>query len=123
MADDPTEWPIEILSPEEWRGWRDGVRGLPAQLAKMRDRGRVPMMFGQYQPSGRRYFQWICPGCGCGHMGDIGETPVSGWDSPQWTVSGLPDAVTLSPSLGCGNWRRGECIGHWWARDGKLVLA
>lgn len=115
-------WRIEVLDKATWHDWREGVRGRDKQLAKIIERSAVPMMFDQY-PSGKRYFQWICPGCGGGNYGEIGDEPVSGWDEPRWTVHGLPDGVTLTPSLGCPQWRAGECIGHWWAREGELVLA
>jgi len=68
-------------------------------------------------------FSWLCPGCGSWHYGQIGERPVSGWDEPRWVNSGTPERPTLTPSLGCRLWRDGECIGHWWLRDGEMVQA
>ena len=79
---------------------------------------------GPYVHIGERSMMWECPGCGHVYAGNIGPEPVSGWDSPQWKVTGTPDAPTLAPSLGCGRWRTGECAsGHWWLRDGELVPA
>lgn len=88
MSPEPTntDWPIEVLDLDGWKSWRDGVRGLDNQLAKVTARGAVPMMFGQYD-SGRRYFQWICPGCGGGQFGEIGDEPVSGWNEPRRKVT------------------------------------
>jgi hypothetical protein len=116
------EWPIAVLSQPEWHGWREGVRGYDAQLAKVQQLGSAPLMFGEW-PDGRKWFQWICPGCGRCSFGQIADGPVSGWNEPRWTVEGAPDHLTLTPSLGCPNWRDGICEGHWWARDGKLVPA
>lgn len=69
-------------------------------------------------------FSWLCPGCASWRYGQIGEQPVSGWDAPRWVNSGTEDKPTLTPSLGCGGWRRGTCAGgHYWMRDGELVDA
>ncbi len=69
-------------------------------------------------------FDWECPGCGGILSGRFADEPVSGWDAPRWKVENAdPEHLTLTPSLGCSRWRSGECIGHWWARDGKLVSA
>lgn len=68
-------------------------------------------------------FTWRCPDCGHAFGGRIGDEAVSGWDNPQWVLTGTPDAPTLTPSLGCGGFGRGECTGHFWLRDGELVRA
>jgi Family of unknown function (DUF6527) len=65
-------------------------------------------------------FLWMCSGCGGTYGGNLGDRPVSGWDSPCWVNSGTLERPTLTPSLGCGRWRRGLCRGHWWLRDGVL---
>jgi hypothetical protein len=72
---------------------------------------------------GHGEFYWICPGCGGCAGGTLGEQPVSGWDAPRWVMTGPLDRPTFTPSLGCPTWRRGKCEGHWWLRDGNLVLA
>ena len=53
----------------------------------------------------------------------FGSEPAGGWDAPRWANSRTLERPTLAPSLGCGNWRRGECVGHWRLRDGVLVTA
>lgn len=68
-------------------------------------------------------FSWECPGCGHSMGGAVGPEPVSGWDNPVWQVMGTAEAPTLTPSLGCPRWREGTCTGHWWLRDGRLVVA
>lgn len=69
-------------------------------------------------------FMWECPGCGHAFYGMLGPEPVSGWENPRWRKTGPDDAPTLEPSLGCGEWHRGNCQnGHWWLRDGRLVPA
>lgn len=65
-------------------------------------------------------FLWMCPGCGSTYGGNLGEQPVGGWEAPQWVNSGTLERPTLEPSLGCGNWRKGMCRGHWWLRNGVL---
>lgn len=113
-----TDYAIRVLAQDELTAWRDGVRGREAQAAKLAECGYVPVAF-----LNDGWFTWLCPGCGYFSHGRVGDEPVSGWNEPRWTVAGLPDTLTLMPSLGCPRWREGECIGHWWARDGKLVLA
>ena len=69
-------------------------------------------------------FHWLCLGCGSWLYGQIGEQPVSGWEQPRWVNSGTPEKPTLTPSLGCGGWRRGTCPeGHYWLRNGILERA
>lgn len=118
VGDTQREWRIRVLSQGQLLEWREGVRGAAAQTAKLTECGYVPLAFLNGD-----WFTWLCPGCGCFSHGRTGAEPVSGWDDPRWTVAGLPDALTLMPSLGCRQWRDGTCLGHWWARDGKLVLA
>ncbi len=73
---------------------------------------------------GENDFLWECPGCGHVYYGTLGPEPVSGWEDPVWRLTGTPEAPTLEPSLGCGQWHRGECSdGHWWLREGELVRA
>lgn len=108
-----SDHPIRVLTQQELTEWRDGVRGRDAQAAKLAECGYVPLAF-----LNDGWFTWLCPGCGYFSHGRVGEQAVSGWDEPRWTVEGLPDHLTLMPSLGCP-----RCIGHWWARDGKLVPA
>lgn len=110
---------VRVLTSAELDEWRDGVRGHEAQLAKFHGSGDVvPLTF-----LNDGWFTWLCPGCGYFSHGRVGDTAVSGWDEPRWTVEGLPDRLTLVPSLGCPRWRDGECAGHWWLRDGQLALA
>jgi Family of unknown function (DUF6527) len=67
-------------------------------------------------------FSWLCPGCARWLYGQLGAQPVSGWDAPRWVNTGTTERPTLTPSLGCGGWRRGTCPGgHYWLRDGELV--
>jgi hypothetical protein len=68
-------------------------------------------------------FLWICPGCGGGAAGTLGNQPRGGWDEPRWVMDGAPGKPTLTPSLGCPRWRDGTCPGHYWLRDGQLVQA
>lgn len=112
------EWPIQVLTKEQLTEWRDGVRGADAQSAKLAETGRVPLAF-----LNDGWFTWLCPGCGYFSHGRTGDEAVSGWTGPRWTVTDQAGSLTLMPSLGCPRWRDGTCIGHWWARDGKLVLA
>lgn len=68
-------------------------------------------------------FMWECPGCGHAYSGEIADEPVSGWDEPRWTWVEDENGLTLAPSLGCPDWRAGRCVGHWWVRSGRMVLA
>lgn len=113
-----TGWTIKVLTQDELRLWREGIRGADAQAAKLAECGYVPLAF-----LNDGLFTWLCPGCGYFSHGRVGEQSVSGWDEPRWTVAGLPDSLTLQPSLGCPRWRDGTCAGHWWARDGRLISA
>lgn len=86
--------------------------------------GCGPLFVWWPENDGRETFSWLCPGCGSWHYGIIGDQPVSGWDDPRWVNSGTREEPTLTPSLGCGGWRRGTCPGgHYWLRDGEMVPA
>lgn len=109
-----------IPTREAFSEWRQTRRG-----QEMRDWiaecGYTALMMTEY--ADRTDFLWICPGCGYGTVGTFGDAPVSGWDDPRWTREGDDEHLTLTPSLGCPRWRDGECTGHYWLRDGKLVQA
>jgi hypothetical protein len=100
-------------SPEMWRHENEW------EVAEQAGRGTA--LFFWRDSDG---FNWLCPGCGSWYDGQIGGQPVSGWDAPRWVNSGTEDKPTLTPSLGCGGWRRGTCPeGHYWLRDGALERA
>lgn len=121
VGDQTEGWPVEVLSPEGWAQWRDGVRGLDAQRAKVESTGIVPASFRTY-PNGRQCFNVICPLCGRCQGGDIADKPIGGWGGSQrWTVQGLPDRLTMQPSIACSP--DGSCSGHWFVREGRLVAA
>jgi hypothetical protein len=109
---------------QQWSDWLDAVPTEPdenphfARVRHMQATGETILLF-----QGETAFTWICPGCGMALGGDLGEQPVSGWDKPCWVNTGTPQRPTLTPSLGCPNWRRGDCEGHWFLRDGELVPA
>lgn len=109
---------MRVLTKEELSARRKGVSGADAQAAKLAECGYVPLAF-----LNDGWFTWLCPGCGYFSHGQTGHTAVGGWINPRWTVSGLPNALTLEPSLGCPRWRDGSCIGHWWCRNGELIAA
>jgi hypothetical protein len=67
---------------------------------------------------------WTCPLCYRGMYGTVADQPVSGWESPRWTVEyDAEGRLTLQPSLGCPGMKDGSCPGHWWVRAGELVPA
>jgi hypothetical protein len=113
--------PIIVVDTDglsEW--WRD-EQGLSRQefaLRKIQETGSAVFC---WQKSGR--FSWVCPQCGCPTGGQLGTEPVSGWEDPRWVNSGTHDRPTLTPSLGCPGFGRGECTGHYWLRDGVLIPA
>lgn len=126
-----TDLHVQVLSPEEisersarWRRARDADGSLTRndfELAEQAVRGTALFFWHDDTFSD---FSWLCPGCGSWHYGQIGERPVSGWDAPRWVNSGTEEKPTLTPSLGCGGWRRGTCRGgHYWMRNGELVDA
>jgi hypothetical protein len=115
--------PVKVLTDVEWRQWMDEHRpaeGSPyvMRIAGIAHGGFAPMIF---RTTGR--MSWVCPSCGTCTGGQLGDEPVSGWDEPRWVKTGTDGAPSLTPSLGCPGWRNGDCQGHYWLRDGKLVLA
>jgi len=120
---------VQVLSPEEVRersarsdadrAASPGMWGNDWELAEQAKRGTALFFWRDAD-----WFNWLCPGCGSWYDGQIGDQPVSGWDAPRWVNSGTEDKPTLTPSLGCGGWRRGTCPeGHYWLRDGFLERA
>ena len=119
---------VQVLSPEEVREHSARFHAARAdsrvmrndwELAEQAERGTA-LFFWRDDAS----FNWLCPGCGSWHDGQIGDQPVSGWDAPRWVNSGTPERPTLTPSLGCGGWKHGTCPGgHYWLRDGELLAA
>ncbi|MCU1617175.1 MAG: hypothetical protein JWO98_4715 [Frankiales bacterium] len=105
-----------VMTTDEYRTWRGGRR-LADMLPHIEATGIAPLRITG------DVFYWTCPGCGGTASGELADQPVSGWEAPRWVRSGPDDALTLTPSLGCPRWREGSCIGHWWLRDGRLVLA
>lgn len=108
---------------DAWREWLNSVPVEPgenphfARVRHIAQTGETALQLAVGQ------FFWVCPGCGMASGGTLGEQPVSGWDNPRWTLTGTPERLTLSPSLGCPTWRLRDCNGHWWLRDGLLVPA
>lgn len=119
--------PVRVADPDSFDAWRADLpsgSGFPVAVkAKIAATGETLLCWFGTDPERPASFQWMCPGCGSTYSGQLGDQPVSGWDMPRWVNSGPLDRPTLTPSLGCGNWRRGECTGHWWLRDGTLELA
>lgn len=119
-----TTVPVRVVDPAGLRAWRNRAAVPPGEvledhsLRKIAETGETAFC---WHDGGR--FAWVCPGCGCLNGGQLGDEPVSGWDAPRWVNSGTDDKPTLTPSLGCPQWRRGQCIGHWWLRNGELVPA
>lgn len=108
---------------EAWSAWLRAVPAAPDEnphTARVRHIEATGETVLHYAADG---FIWICPGCGMAAMGRLGEQPVSGWDDPCWVNSGTAERPTLTPSLGCRTWKRGDCPGHWWLRDGTLTPA
>lgn len=116
MEQPPTEIRAPVFTRDDLREWRadrlrEGIAELVAETA-----------IAPVQIIGKSFY-WTCPGCGGTAAGDFAEEPVSGWENPRWTRSGDDAHLTLTPSLGCPRWRTGECTGHWWLRDGRLIPA
>lgn len=114
---------VRVISTEEQAGRNarfraSGLSRVDFERAEMEATGTVPFA---YLPDG--WFNWVCPGCAHPRAGQFGNEPVSGWEAPRWVNTGSHDRPTLTPSLGCPLWKRGECAGHWWLRDGELVAA
>lgn len=114
---------VDAAGLKAWRPWQQPNEPWfhPAEAAKKKcaETGETVVCIHE----GGDRFSWVCPGCGGLTGGTFGPEPVSGWDAPRWTREGADDALTLMPSLGCPWWRSGKCIGHWWVRDGRMVLA
>ena len=117
--------PVRITDRDGFDAWRadlpSGAGFMAAVKAKIAATGETVLC---WQGDGPRSFMWMCPGCGSSYACPLADAPVSGWDNPQWVNTGTLERPTLTPSLGCGLWRRGECDGgHYWLRDGMLVPA
>lgn len=110
---------LRVVSREEYGEWRPKIRDyfFPQVVAKIAETGATLILIEGDM------FLWICPGCGGTNVGKFGEEPVSGWVNPRWVRSGDDEHLTLEPSLGCPLWRSGQCHGHWWAKEGRLVPA
>ena len=107
--------PVQVLSPDEVhersarfhadRAANPGMWSNDWELAEQAGRDTALFLWRD-----DLWFNWLCPGCG--------------WGAPRWVNSGTRDRPTLTPSLGCGGWRRGTCPeGHYWMRDGFLERA
>lgn len=120
---------VAVLSAAEMRQRNDrfhasGMTRAAFERAEMERTGTTIFVWWDSEDEGEHdAFTWCCPACAGLCYGQIGAEPVSGWDHPRWVNSGTPARPTLTPSLGCGCWRRGEGAGHWWLRDGELVAA
>ncbi len=116
------EYQVEFVSYEQWRaahspGWEGGDWTAQQTLARLATERAVMMaVVGET-------LHWECPGCGSKYVARLGGEPLSGWDNPQWVLTGERPHYSATPSLGCPNWKAGNCDGHWWLRDGKLVKA
>lgn len=115
---------VRVLDAHDaWRDWLNSIPAEPnenphfARVRHIESTGETALQLAAAE------FFWCCPGCGIVAGGTLGDQPVSGWDNPRWALTGSPECPTLFPSLGCPTWRRGDCIGHWWLRDGELVPA
>ena len=119
-----TSYRVRVL--DTWEQWCDWLNAAPTECDENPHFARVRHIEATGETIIRFHgaqFSWTCPGCGMALGGTIGEQAVSGWDQPCWVLTGTPDKPTLTPSLGCSTWRRGDCIGHWWLRAGELTLA
>ena len=112
-----------ITTSDEWAAWSAAVGKRPDEnphFARVRHIAVTGETILRFQSGG---FDWVCPGCGRILGGQLDDEPVSGWEHPRWTNTGTAERPTLTPSLGCPGWRRGNCDGHWFLRDGELVPA
>ncbi len=123
-VDDRRSYQVRVVTtPDEWTAWIQQVTTLFGENsydARVRYIAQTGETILQFAAGG---FDWACPGCGRVLGGQLGDAPVSGWEHPRWVNTGTPQRPTLTPSLGCPGWRRGDCTGHWWLRDGQLVPA
>lgn len=122
-----TVYRVRTVDLDAFHEWRDAAAGgvtgeafREAMKAHMAATGETLLC---WQGDGPASYLWMCPGCGGTYGGNLGDQPVSGWDSPCWVNTGTLERPTLSPSLGCPRWQEGQCIGHWWLRDGELMQA
>ena len=116
---------IDVVDHAEYVAWRDALSVLGiSRWDDVKSTGRVPVQFFHDDRHDTDRFSTICPGCGASLGGILSDVPVGGFDEPRWAIQNAdPEHLTMTPSLGCGGWRAGTCIGHWWIRDGRLVLA
>lgn len=109
---------------DQWR--EDAARGAVDQAFrfalrdKMGETSETVLLWQGPDPAVPVSFMWMCPGCGHTYAGSLGDQPAGGWDNPRWVNTGTLEQPTLTPSLGCTQWRQGLCRGHWWLRDGVL---
>lgn len=126
MTDAPTtvSYAIRVVTHAEWNGERDRLKAERRSMwDEVKSSGTVPLKFFHDDQRDTDRFCIICPGCGGNIGGILSDVPVGGWDEPRWAIQNeAPEHLTMTPSLGCGGWRVGSCIGHWWIRDGGLVL-
>lgn len=124
--------PVRVLSLEEVAERNARFRALDPRVSRndferAELTGRGTVLFFWHAPAAGALlggFSWLCPGCVNWLYGQIGEQPVSGWDSPRWVNTGTAEAPTLTPSLGCSGWKHGTCPeGHYWMRNGVLERA
>lgn len=109
-------FPIRLMSVDDFRAWHG--RGQSVDYAEViRNEGAVPFA---HVPG--RGFRWTCPDCGEPYLARVGDQPLSGWENPQWVLSGTQQAPTAAPSLGCGRMKQ-ENGHHWWLREGVMVRA
>jgi len=123
---DGRRYQVLVLDDATFRAWLidpDRIEDLSAATREKCEATGQTIFMWSADP-GRSSFLWLCPGCGDVRAGRMADEPVSGWENPRWVNSGTVEAPTLTPSLGCGAWLRGNCpAGHWWLRDGELVPA
>lgn len=93
---------------------RTGVRATPTTL--LTDDGypshAEPGAF-ELHP-GDRVLALACPGCGHVSGMAVGNPKPPNENGATWLMTGVPPAITLSPSINCV----GCCGWHGWLRDG-----
>lgn len=120
----PSSYAVRLI--DSWDAWAAWLAAVPAERGENPHFARVRHIeaIGETILWIRgNQMSWLCPGCGMAAGGTLGDAPVSGWDEPRWVMTGPRDRPTLTPSLGCPTWRRGDCPGHWFLREGRLVPA